>query len=772
MADDIKKVKIQVRRGLESELTDLSTGEPALSSDTSKFYVGTGNGNKSQLAKQSQVDTIQTDVTNAKTNITSLQTDNTKNKQDITQLKTDTTGVRNDLNSAINTVGDLGTEVETNTNDISTLKGTKTEVEAARGTASSLKDRFDNIEKARRRQVLTATVEGQTVFTITNGSYVVGSETLDVVVKGVWQPPNSGAYTETNPTTVTLSEGVPKGTKVALYWLEGKLPIQFGHNTTHYGDGQDPLDVTKLKNYNETVGVTVKRTTGVLNVKEYGAVGNGTAKEAGYFQAALDVIKNLGGGKLIVPQGTYLINAPLQVYKNTVIEIDKNAELITDSAGTASNMFINGEFQNTTYATGYNGNSNIIIRGGTLNVNQLTRTAISFAHAKNVLFENITFKNVTDNHFIELSALKDVTIRKCRFLNFKNVDTANRNYVEAIQIDTSTASAFPAFGGYDNTIIDTVLVEDCYFGSDETAPAGFGPVAVGVGSHGSTALFWNRNITVKDCIFDGMTYCGVRGAKWNDSLIHNNKFYNCARGVLFEFTNTNYEVYRGVEITKNKFYGCGSASDIVKVSGNATASVEEVHIEDNRFYTAASASYNYISVTYANNLWIEGNFGSNARRLAYIYKSNNVSYERNKGNNLAYNSAYISNCSDVSIDGNIFSGMGHQGLLLETCKGGVVRDNIMTDCAVDNGAIQLYSTCTDFVVHDNIVKTGTANTLALYGLYVTSDSTNIRHYNNVLKGSTGPVNTAVSGQITMTNANGAMVNVKANASNQLIVTQE
>ncbi|AIW03482.1 tail spike protein [Bacillus phage Moonbeam] len=786
MADEITYAKFLLRRGNKQDLTELDTAEPALATDTKQLLIGSAEGNI-ELANQSSVDALATKEAKNAQDISSLkdgqQTTNTalnEVKNQVNDYSDNIQGLTNAVSSTndrvaanIDEINELKTKTDTTNQTVNSLSGSlssvKKEIDDAKG-AGTLKEKLDGLGKSRRRQLLTATVEGQKVFTITNGAYVVGSETLDVVVGTVPQPPTS--YTETSSTSITLSEGVPLGTKVLLYWLEGKVPVQFGHNTTHYEDGQDPIDITKLKNYNSTVGNVIARSEGVLNVKELGSIGDGVAKEAGFFQKALNTIRDLGGGKVVVPRGRYLIDAPLQVYKNTTIDLDKDAELITDSAGTASNMFINGEFKNNSYALGYNGNSNIAIRGGVLNVNQLTRTAASFAHAKNILFENITFKNVVDNHFVELSAMKDVTFRKCRFLNFKNVDTANRNYVEAIQIDTSTASAFPAFGGYDNTVVDNVLVEDCYFGSDETAPAGFGAVAVGVGSHGSVVGGWNRNITIKDCVFDGMTYCGVRAAKWNDTLIHNNKFYNCARGVLFEFTNSNYETYRGVEITKNKFYGCGSAADTVKVAGNATASVEEVHIEDNRFYNAASPAYNYIYVSYANNTWVESNFGSNARRLFYAYKVTNLSYEKNKGNTLAYNSAYISNCNDVSLDGNMFSGMGHQGLLLEACKGGVIRDNIMTDCAVDNGAIQLYSVCTDFIVHDNVVKTGSLNTLALYGLFITADSTNIRHYNNVLKGSTGPVNTAVQGQVTMTNANGAIVNVKANASNQLIITQE
>lgn len=313
MAEEIHKVKIQVRRGVESELTDLSTGEPALSTDTTKFFVGTGNGSKSQLAKQSQVDTIQTDVTNAKTNITSLQTDNTKNKQDITQLKTDTTGLRTDLNAAVGTVGDLGTEVETNTNDISTLKGTKTEVETARNGATSLDERLKGMEKADNRQSWKVTAATQTRFTLTNGSYTVGSNSFAVYIEGVLQPID--AYTQVDSKNFDMVDPVPKDVTVTAIWREGKAPIQFGHNTTHYAGGQDPLDVTKLTNYQTEVADKIAGIQDTVNPYAAGTTvsitkfGGSTALTDNIpaIQQTIDYVASLGGGTVLIPKGTFYI---------------------------------------------------------------------------------------------------------------------------------------------------------------------------------------------------------------------------------------------------------------------------------------------------------------------------------------------------------------------------------------------------------------------------------------------------------------------------------
>jgi len=337
MAEEIHKVKIQVRRGVESELTDLSTGEPALSTDTTKFFVGTGNGNKSQLAKQSQVDTIQQDVTNAKTNITSLQTDNGKNKQDITQLKTDTSGLRTDLNDVIDDVGTLGTTVETNKTDINTLKGTKTEVETARNGATSLDERLKGMEKADNRQSWKVTAATQTRFTLTNGSYTVGSNSFAVYIEGVLQP--TDAYVQVDSKNFDMVDPVPKDVTVTAIWREGKAPIQFGHNTTHYVGGQDPLDVTKLANYQVEVADKIgglqtgvganttqlasisKKVEGIVNVKDFGAKGdwNGTTgtDDSPFIQAAVNYLFSTygTGGRLYFPPGKYRIVTPINIYK-------------------------------------------------------------------------------------------------------------------------------------------------------------------------------------------------------------------------------------------------------------------------------------------------------------------------------------------------------------------------------------------------------------------------------------------------------------------------
>ncbi len=68
-----------------------------------------------------------------------------------------------------------------------------------------------------KRNTFTATA-GQTVFDLTGGSYVVGSNRVAVYIWGNRQP--SEALTETSTTRITLKQGLTVGDRVLIEWFE------------------------------------------------------------------------------------------------------------------------------------------------------------------------------------------------------------------------------------------------------------------------------------------------------------------------------------------------------------------------------------------------------------------------------------------------------------------------------------------------------------------------------------------------------------------------
>lgn len=52
------------------------------------------------------------------------------------------------------------------------------------------------------------------------------------------------------------------------------------------------------------------------NVLDYGALGNGVADDTTAIQSAVDNVNSLGGGTVYLPQGDYVVTAPISIYSN------------------------------------------------------------------------------------------------------------------------------------------------------------------------------------------------------------------------------------------------------------------------------------------------------------------------------------------------------------------------------------------------------------------------------------------------------------------------
>jgi len=91
-----------------------------------------------------------------------------------------------------------------------------------------------------KRQEFTAT-EGQTVFTISNGSYTQNSNRLSVYVWGSKQFNN--AFTETSTTSFTMASPLSAGDKVIAEWIEAVNieGLYEGHASTHAIGGSDQI---------------------------------------------------------------------------------------------------------------------------------------------------------------------------------------------------------------------------------------------------------------------------------------------------------------------------------------------------------------------------------------------------------------------------------------------------------------------------------------------------------------------------------------------------
>jgi len=255
----------------------------------------------------------------------------------------------------------------------------------------------------------------------------------------------------------------------------------------------------------------------------FGALGDGSTDDTTAINQALED----GNCKVHFPFATYMHRTPLRVYSNTVITGDRavikadpqdyaTGGSYYDNSGTFYG-FLNGEHNNATYATVYNGDgdidiSGIVYDGADCVTDTVTNNPIGFGHGNNIKIHDCEFKNNYKSHFLEINALQNVKIFRNNFINLVHDGATNR---EAINVDYaySTGANFGGFGSYDDTPCDDIDIYDNYFEDCQVC----------VGSH-STPYVEQTRIRVRNNVAKDMDsrFCRPRGWKYfsiNDNYV-------------------------------------------------------------------------------------------------------------------------------------------------------------------------------------------------------------------------------------------------------------
>ncbi|WP_179885483.1 right-handed parallel beta-helix repeat-containing protein [Bacillus cereus] len=488
-------------------------------------------------------------------------------------------------------------------------------------------------------------------------------------------------------------------------------------------------------------------------------------------QTALDLAKSNGKVSVLIPGGVYRITKTLVIYANTHIRMDSNTVLLRAHSG---NIMMNGE-KDAEYR-GYDGNGNITIEGGILdgNVKEFYSgfTQFDLARGNNIIIKNVTFKDTLSAHCIDMNACRNVSIKQCRFVGYKNLDTSDNNQREAIQIAEHTKDGFPAFGVYDATPCENVTIEDCYFGSSGTE--GMDPWPVGIGHHASVHDIFNRNIKVFKNAFEGMTYAGIHIMKYQDTLVKDNTFSNCNVGVLV--TNVMANSYssmrpdgtqsgksqagRNAKIQSNTFINC--KQECVRISSyvqeDNDSRFEDVVISDNtclndEFGISKSAA---IAVTWGKNIRIKDNTIKNFYRGIHFNFVANTEVVNNIFEDL-YAEAVFTNEFDsdyrkkdhtynIKVNNNVVSWCGGAGIFLQYIKGLEVLNNkiyapSMKGTGLYNG-IFIGNDCINGVIENNDITNHEMGLKPKYAVEISGTCVGIRTFNNKGEGIKGKVITS------------------------------
>lgn len=283
-----------------------------------------------------------------------------------------------------------------------------------------------------------------------------------------------------------------------------------------------------------------------VNVKDFGAVGDGLTDDTTAIQTAIDSIKNTGG-TVFFPFGTYKITTGLYFYSNQILDFNYSTLLQGSSIDNLLMTYCEREWGN------YDGTHDCVIKNATFDGGSYTtpNTLVGTVHAKNIIIENCTFVNAYGHwHNLEINSTLNCKVVDCKFEGRRKT-TANGCL---IQIDAySNDATWPwANGAVDGTTAKDILITDCRFYDSSIAPA--------IGNHSATP---SENIRINNCWFDNMQ--SERGAiriSASNVEVHDNTFTGCTV-VAVSIRQNSGTVSKTLESTvhDNKFIDCTTISE-------------------------------------------------------------------------------------------------------------------------------------------------------------------------------------------------------------------
>ena len=256
--------------------------------------------------------------------------------------------------------------------------------------------------------------------------------------------------------------------------------------------------------------------------------------QATKLQAAIDKVWKDGGGTVFLYPGFYNISVitmrdgvTLKMYSGFT---DAREGYTTSLANKVKNgevtVLILARILNTKMREfGRDGSSNFTISGGVIDNDHSQQSILLFGLSEGITVENMIFKDIKNNHVIQVTGCENVTIRNCIFAGFEWGGTFTR---ETIQIEQSHPGAHS--GDHANAPVrfetgeiygcNDITIDSCYFGPSDELP---GP-HIAIGHHGTAHEAVADGFKITNNVFDCPTYSAIRFANIVDVEITGNTF--------------------------------------------------------------------------------------------------------------------------------------------------------------------------------------------------------------------------------------------------------
>lgn len=448
--------------------------------------------------------------------------------------------------------------------------------------------------------------------------------------------------------------------------LQQAVIVQNGERVMQKIGGQRivtaPQRATELSSYREQLqeplnsGVKVAEQPAKLSVsvKNFGAVGNGTADDTRAIQKAIDAVYNAGGGVVFFTPGIYKVT----INPSTLQAITIHAKVILKGVDRRNSIIKLADRQ---------GNYNSILAGATpssdLSDFAMYDLAVDGNGSNNPVIAETDFKPNKLRYALRIYAGSRIHIERCRFTNQNNINTitTNGNTISDVWI---TYNVFESIGGgtvdYDHSTIYThgkrIQISNNSFSSRSGAGTKGARTAIEI--HGDEHTVNNNKIS-------GYTYgINVTGVakRSNGQTIINNVIEDVYTGVVvwsyFYGGNTASPALVDCDINNNKIrLNVNAWRSVVLSWGNepsagislqpkSDAPIKNLNIVNNRIsftnfygsnrisdYLSSGINLRRILNVETENINISGNTIENSL-AAGIYISMPIKFGKISGNNI------------------------------------------------------------------------------------------------------------------------------------------
>ena len=653
-------------------------------------------------------------------------------------------------------------------------------------------------------QTITA-VDGQLVF-----AYSDGQESTIPVPEAVQgpqgEPGPAGADGEQGPEgpqgpageipdllVGNITDATPVGKNLMLAATEGAarnaLGLQTGATATagayselKPGSTQTNSRVWSPKNISDYVESRAEATKVFVNVKDFGAVGDGTTDDTAAFQSAMDTLAATGGTLFLPPGGDYHLVGSVTLVSN--IKILATGATIRKTTANTDYVSFRGNSDN---GTGYGGGvQNVVFEGGTY-VGQfeggVSGNSITVHHARNLTVRDVRFHAaIVGGHALDLCGCDGVLIENSVFEGWARQES--RGYTEAIQLDFSTRMGFgvdPNGNSFDGLPCRNVTVTGCRFlpltlgGTTYPAPNALGNHNRVEGKRISGVRFENNYIEggygTSD-FTDGTEeyFCGwVHLFMVDDVSVRGNTFVNTdttratsvvkvmspgtgtALSDVAADSPTSVTIARipatSVRVEGNKFLNFTSpvTAELIKIVATSDAYGRGVRVASNIFDNCSpvpgdeqvAAGQVGVLLQYFNNVTFESNTIEAAHQGMKIAACSNSQVTGNVIGRTSKIPMELDGGTGVVLSGNSFRGVG--GLWVRGMDGLSLFNNTFETAPGSTGgststANILANGCTRFSISSNVFKNTTGNTFTTRAVNVYGSSTRGMLVNNAVAG--------------------------------------